>query len=399
MYAAAALFTGAVLAIVWPRRHAPGGTELALVLGAAAFWAACDAIELQVSSMAGKLLVARTQYIAIVAAPPLFLYAARALSGYGARLSPMLTAAVWTVPILSLLVAWSNPWHAWLWAEIVPPSAESPFAVYRYGWWLWVLIAHQYAVMAVATVFVLLGTRKVAQHFRPAMIVMLIAALLPWLGNLAYTLKLGPWPGLNWLTLSLVISASLLAWVVLREGLLDLLPQAREALLETMTDGVVVLDPTGRIIFANQTARESLEITEASMARALDVRSLREAPWHWRAEAEFAGTRAKRWLDVRIDPVKDRWGKVSGRLLVARDVTLQKALEDERERLIEELQQALGKVTQLEGMLPICANCRQVRDDGGLWGRIEDYLGSRSSVEFTHAICPDCARRLYPDLR
>ena len=69
VYAAAALFTGAVLAIVWPRRHAPGGTELALVLGAAAFWAACDAIELQVSSMAGKLLVARTQYIAIVAAP------------------------------------------------------------------------------------------------------------------------------------------------------------------------------------------------------------------------------------------------------------------------------------------------------------------------------------------
>jgi PAS domain-containing protein len=399
VYAVAALFTGAVLAIVWPRRNAPGGTQLGLVLVAAAFWAACDAIELQVSSMAGKQLVAQTQYIGIVAAPPLFLYAARALSGYGARLSPALTAVVWTVPILSLLVAWTNPWHRWLWAEILPPTVDSPFAVYRYGWWLWVLITHQYALMLVATAFVLVGTRRVAEHFRPAMIVMLIAVLLPWIGNVAYTLKLGPWPGLNWLTLSLGVSASLLAWVVLREGLLDLLPQAREALLETMTDGVVVLDPSGRIIFANQTARESLEITEASMARALDVRSLRDAPWHWRAEAEFTGTRAKRWLDVRIDPVTDRWGKVSGRLLVARDVTLQKALEDERERLIEELQQALGKVTQLEGMLPICANCRQVRDDGGLWGRIEDYLGSRSAVEFTHAICPDCAHRLYPDLR
>jgi PAS domain-containing protein len=398
VYAISALFTGAVLAIVWPRRHAPGGTQLALVLAAAAFWAACDAIELQVPSMAGKQLVAQVQYGGIVAAPPLFLYAARALSGYGARLSPLLTVAVWTVPVLSLLVAWTNPWHRWLWTEIVPPTAESPFAVYRYGWWLWVLVAHQYAVMLVAAVCVLLGTRKVAQHFRPAMIVMLVAVLLPWVGNVAYTLQLGPWPGLNWLTLSLGVSASLLAWVVLREGLLDLLPQAREALLETMTDGVVVLDRAGRIIFANQTAHESLELTEASMAHALDVRSLRDAPWHWRAEAEFTGARARRWLDVRIDPVKDRWGTVSGRLLVARDVTLHKALEDERERLIEELQQALGKVTQLEGMLPICANCRQVRDDGGLWGRIEDYLGSRSSMEFTHAICPDCATRLYPDL-
>ncbi len=399
VYAAAAACILAVLAIVWPRRHAPAGTELSLVLMAAAFWAACDAIELQVPTMEGKRLVAQFQYIGIVSAPPLFLLAARALAGYGGRLSPALLTAVWIVPVASLVFAWTNRWHHWLWTEVVPPSGDSPFTVYRYGWWLWVLITHEYVLMVLATVLLLIGTRKVTQHFRPAMIVMLAAVLLPWIGNVAYTLKLGPWPGLNWLTLSLGVSGSLLAWVVLREGLLDLLPQAREALLETMTDGVVVLDPTGRIIFANQTARESLEITEASMARALDVRSLRDAPWHWRAEAEFTGARAKRWLDVRIDPVKDRWGKVSGRLLVARDVTLQKALEDERERLIEELQQALGKVTQLEGMLPICANCRQVRDDGGLWGRIEDYLGSRSSVEFTHAICPDCARRLYPDLR
>ena len=398
VYAAAAVCILAVLAIVWPRRHAPAGTELSLVLMAAAFWAACDAIELQVPTMEGKRLVAQFQYIGIVAAPPLSLLAARALAGYGGRLSPALLAAVWAVPVASLVFAWTNRWHHWLWTDVVPPSGDSPFTVYRYGWWLWVLITHEYVLMVLATVLLLIGTRKVTQHFRPAMIVMLAAVLLPWIGNVAYTLKLGPWPGLNWLTLSLGVSGSLLAWVVLREGLLDLLPQAREALLETMTDGVVVLDPTGRIIFANQTARESLEITEASMARALDVRSLRDAPWHWRAEAEFTGARAKRWLDVRIDPVKDRWGRVSGRLLVARDVTLQKALEDERERLIEELQQALGKVTQLEGMLPICANCRQVRDDGGLWGRIEDYLGSRSSVEFTHAICPDCARRLYPDL-
>ena len=398
-YGAAAALTLAVSAIVWPRRHAPGGRELAFVLVAAAFWAACDAIELQVPTLAGKRLVAQFQYIGIISAPPLFLHAARALSGHGTRLSRAMLAAVWTVPLLSLVFAWTNRWHSWLWTGILPPAGDSPFAVYEYGWWLSVLITHQYVLMAAATVQLLLATRRVARHFRPAMIVMVIAVLLPWIGNAAYTLKVGPWPGLNWLTLSLGVSGSLLAWVVLREGLLDLLPQAREALLETMTDGVVVLDRAGCIIFANQTARESLEMTEASMARALAVRSLRDAPWHWRAEAEFTGARAKRWLDVRIDPVRDRWGTVSGRLLVARDVTLQKALEDERERLIEELQQARGKVTQLEGMLPICANCRQVRDDGGLWGRIEDYLGSRSSVEFTHAICPECARRLYPDLR
>ncbi len=242
VYAAAAAFTVAVLAIVWPRRHAPGGGELACVLVAAAFWAACDAIELQVPTLDGKRFVAQLQYIGIVSAPPLFFHAARALSGHGVRLSRTLRAAVWAVPLLSLVLAWTNHWHSWLWTGILPPAGDSPFAVYQYGWWLWVLVTHQYVLMVAATVVLLLGTRRVAQHFRPAMIVMVIAVLLPWIGNAAYTLRLGPWPGLNWLTLSLGVSCSLLAWVVLREGLLDLLPQAREALLETMTDGVVVLD-------------------------------------------------------------------------------------------------------------------------------------------------------------
>ena len=133
VYAAAAVCILAVLAIVWPRRHAPAGTELSLVLMAAAFWAACDAIELQVPTMEGKRLVAQFQYIGIVSAPPLFLLAARALAGYGGRLSPALLTAVWTVPVASLVFAWTNRWHHWLWTDVVPPSADSPFTVYRYG--------------------------------------------------------------------------------------------------------------------------------------------------------------------------------------------------------------------------------------------------------------------------
>ena len=87
-----------------------------------------------------------------------------------------------------------------------------------------------------------------------------------------------------------------------------------------------------------------------------------------------------------------------GTRLRARDVTIQKELEDERERLIDELQEALRKVSQLEDLLPICASCRKVRDDHGYWGNVEEYFSSRAPVEFTHAICPDCAARLYPDI-
>lgn len=87
-----------------------------------------------------------------------------------------------------------------------------------------------------------------------------------------------------------------------------------------------------------------------------------------------------------------------GRLVVARDVTFQKELEDERERLIDELQGALHKVVQLEGLLPICASCRKIRDDGGYWGNVEEYFGSRAPVAFTHGICPECQVKLYPSI-
>jgi PAS domain S-box-containing protein len=74
-----------------------------------------------------------------------------------------------------------------------------------------------------------------------------------------------------------------------------------------------------------------------------------------------------------------------------------KRAEEEKEKLILELQEALANVKTLSGLLPICATCKNVRDDKGYWRRIEDYIGARSHAEFTHGICTDCARKVHPD--
>lgn len=200
------------------------------------------------------------------------------LAGRGARLTAKLLVVVWAVPVTSLVIAWTNPWHRLLWTDILPPSGGSPFAMYQYGWWFWVLTAQHYLLMVAATIVLLGAIRRVGRHFRTGMATVLVAVILPWIGNAAYNAKRGPWPGLNWLTLSLGVSGSLLVWVVLREGLLDLLPQAREALLEKMADGVVVLDREGRVIFANQTARQTLPLDQDALPRALGFPSLRDAP-------------------------------------------------------------------------------------------------------------------------
>ncbi|MGD0283585.1 MAG: GAF domain-containing protein [Dissulfurispiraceae bacterium] len=76
----------------------------------------------------------------------------------------------------------------------------------------------------------------------------------------------------------------------------------------------------------------------------------------------------------------------------------QRLSEAERMRLILELQEALDKVKTLSGMLPICASCKKIRDDQGYWNQIESYISEHSGAQFTHAICPDCVKKLYPDI-
>ena len=72
--------------------------------------------------------------------------------------------------------------------------------------------------------------------------------------------------------------------------------------------------------------------------------------------------------------------------------------EAEREKLIHHLQEALAEVKLLSGFLPICTSCKKIRDDKGYWNQIESYISTHSDVKFSHSLCPECAKKLYPDL-
>jgi len=67
-------------------------------------------------------------------------------------------------------------------------------------------------------------------------------------------------------------------------------------------------------------------------------------------------------------------------------------------RTSEELARAISEVKRLSGLLPMCAHCNKIRDDSGYWRRVEDYLSEHSEAEFTHGLCPDCMKELYPEL-
>lgn len=82
---------------------------------------------------------------------------------------------------------------------------------------------------------------------------------------------------------------------------------------------------------------------------------------------------------------------------IIRDNTERKQAEKEREKLIHELQETLTKVKTLSGLLPICASCKKIRDDKGYWNQIESYIQDHSGAEFSHGICPECMKKLYPE--
>jgi len=63
------------------------------------------------------------------------------------------------------------------------------------------------------------------------------------------------------------------------------------------------------------------------------------------------------------------------------------------------LNDAAKEVKKLSGFLPICASCKKIRDDKGYWNQIETYIKEHSEAQFSHSLCPDCAEKLYPDMK
>jgi two-component system, cell cycle sensor histidine kinase and response regulator CckA len=103
-------------------------------------------------------------------------------------------------------------------------------------------------------------------------------------------------------------------------------------------------------------------------------------------------------VSVTVSPMKTADGKISGASVIARDITLRKRDEQERIKLIEELTEALKRVKTLNGLLPICASCKSIRDDHGYWQQVEAYISEHSEAIFTHGICPECFTAAQSDL-
>ena len=116
--------------------------------------------------------------------------------------------------------------------------------------------------------------------------------------------------------------------------------------------------------------------------------------------AQEALRRAKKEIEEYSKTLEQKVAERTGELMATNrqlesEIEYRKEAEARKEVLISDLQKSLNEVKTLQGLLPICTSCKKIRDDTGYWNQIESYIGSRSEAQFSHGICPDCARKLY----
>jgi PAS domain S-box-containing protein len=184
-------------------------------------------------------------------------------------------------------------------------------------------------------------------------------------------------------------------------------------LFSTVPVGLYRSTPQGRILDANPALVEMLRYPDLASLLGVSIADLYVDPTayaQWQQLMERDGVVHQFEAHLHAFGGQDCWVENSARAIQSspggplvyegslENQTERKEAEDERERLIAELQDALAKVKTLSGLLPICAACKKIRDDNGYWNQIEEFIQTHSEAEFTHSFCPDCMRNLYPDV-
>ena len=198
--------------------------------------------------------------------------------------------------------------------------------------------------------------------------------------------------------------------------------QEIESIVKTVPDIIYRLDPHGRLTFVSDSVKRYGYLPEELLGtnvmkivypedRAKTIHRIKERRTGDRSTKSFETrliTKNQTAVSFEVfiisaeglySPANIGLGTFLGTQGIARDITERKQAEEEREKLHAKLQEAFDNIKTLKGLLPICANCKKIRDDKGYWNQIEVYIRDHSDAEFSHSICPLCIEKLYGYLK
>ena len=326
----------AIAVVLWRRRATPGAVPLVVLLAAVAEWNLAYGLEIAADGLAAKLFWAKVQYIGIVAAPVAIFAFAAAYSGRRQWLSRRRLVSLSLIPAVTLGLALTHELHHLIWSSVESSGAGRSLALEHgpafYPGWAWA-----YLLLFAASVLLVAAGVSARRYFRRQAVAVSVAVGTPWAANLAYVLGLAP-DDFDITTIAFAVTALALALACIRWHLLEVMPVARDALVEHIRDAMMVLDDHGRVLDCNPAMNDLLacDVEDAIGRQVDDVLPAAVAAVCRVADGTATGEGAKvvavdrqrerRVYEAQVIPLPGH-GTRSRRRLLLHDVTAREALE------------------------------------------------------------------------
>ena len=357
-HTASAAVTIFIIVLMWKRRHLPGARSFIVMMAACHMWLVTNALEIMGQELAIKTFWVNLEYPALVTVTVAWLLAVLQYAGYKRFLNRRSIVVLSIVPMLTVLFLWTNSAHE-LMRTNIRLDRSGPFVTIAkdYGPWFWVHIAYTYGLMGSATLITLYSLFRYTHLYRGHALAWFAAVIIPSVWNVLYIFRINPLDPLDMTPISFTATGLLMLWGYTRFNLFDIIPTAREQVLQSMEDAVIVLDPFNRIADLNPAALRLLndphqqlvgQQSETVFARWPHLVEAYLDTTEARGEITISGPRTTRHYDLQISPLYDQHQRVSGRLIVLRDISsaanarhelqiAKNAIEDQHQRLRQEL--------------------------------------------------------------
>ncbi|MBN2388297.1 MAG: GAF domain-containing protein [Anaerolineales bacterium] len=331
---------GAIL--VFRRRTASGRLLLVFMLLAVTAWSLGLAIEYSLVAIPHKIILAKLEYLGTVATPPLFFLFSIAYTRREHWLNRWMRIGLWVIPILTLGIVATNEHHHLHWTDYIPIGNN--LLEYQHGPWFWIFTTYAYLLVAGGSAILISAAARYPAHYRNQMLTIMCAAVLPFTSIVVTIFDQGFYNHLNLHPITLAISGGIIAYGISRFESFVLLPVARDLLVENMADGVLVLDTEDRIVDINPTAQQLLGLSKKNLgqnaSRALPAFSrliTHRGDTVPRRTETFLADGALRYFDIRLTPIYVHKKDFVGRIMVLRDVTEHREIQNKLERYAREL--------------------------------------------------------------
>ena len=252
-YVMAAILSFATALITWRRRGNPGNVSFTLLMLSLCVWSFASIFEAGANTVYNKLFWSKWQYIGIATLPPLWLYFAAEFT-YQKLFNKVVRVLILIIPVITLALAFTNEFHWLLWSDVTIQPGPLNIAVYDHGIWFYIHAGFSYVLLLLGTFWLIRGMLKSPSNKRRQTFIIITGVLIGWTANILYVFELLPLTGLDLTPLSFTFIAILISWNIFQFRLFDIIPIARDVLLDNMADGVVILDSQDIIVDINPSA-------------------------------------------------------------------------------------------------------------------------------------------------